>query len=70
MRKQLIFAELKKAEYHKGEVLIKELSKCERLFFIEKGLARACYFKQDKEITDWFGLENSVIAEVVTSMSF
>ncbi|WP_259067875.1 Crp/Fnr family transcriptional regulator [Mucilaginibacter sp. X4EP1] len=60
-----IVAKLQKAAYSKGEVLIKELSKCEHLFFIEKGLARAYYFKQGKEITDWFGLENSVIGPVV-----
>ncbi len=60
-----LIAKLQKAEYRKGEILIKELSKCEHLFFIEKGLARAYYFKQGREITDWFGLENSVIGPVV-----
>ena len=60
-----IIAKLKKAKYHKGEILIKELSKCEHLFFIEKGLVRAYYFKDAKEITDWFGLKNGVIGPVI-----
>ncbi|MDB5086220.1 MAG: cAMP-binding domain of or a regulatory subunit of cAMP-dependent protein kinase [Mucilaginibacter sp.] len=60
-----IISKLKKAKYNKNQILIKELSRCEHLFFIEKGLARAYYFKDGKEITDWFGLENSVIGPVV-----
>ena len=39
-----IIAKLKKTKYHKGEILIKELSKCEHLFFIEKGLVLSIIF--------------------------
>jgi CRP-like cAMP-binding protein len=60
-----IIQKLKKVNYNKHHILIKELSKCEHLFFIEKGLARAYYFKDGKEITDWFGLEGSIIGPVV-----
>ncbi|HMG07916.1 MAG TPA: Crp/Fnr family transcriptional regulator [Mucilaginibacter sp.] len=60
-----ITQKLKKAQYNKHHILIAELSKCESLFFIEKGLARAYYFKVGKEITDWFALENSIIGPVI-----
>ncbi|MDP9076915.1 MAG: Crp/Fnr family transcriptional regulator [Bacteroidota bacterium] len=60
-----IKGKLKKAEYPKNEVLIKELSRCEYLFFVEKGLARASYFKEGKDITDWFAPEGSIIGPVV-----
>ncbi len=42
-------------------VLIPELSKCQYLYFIEKGLARAYFFHDGKEITDWFGYEKMII---------
>ena len=60
-----LIAKLKRSEYHKGEILIKELSKCEHLFFIEKGLARAYYFKDGKDITDWFAAEGIVIGPII-----
>jgi CRP/FNR family transcriptional regulator, anaerobic regulatory protein len=56
---------LVKKEYPKNSILIAELSKCDKLYFIESGLARAFYFKDGKDITDWFGLENAVIGPVV-----
>jgi CRP/FNR family transcriptional regulator, anaerobic regulatory protein len=56
---------LVKKEYPKNSILVPELSKCDKLYFIESGLARAFYFKDGKDITDWFGLENTVIGPVV-----
>ncbi|MFD0749661.1 Crp/Fnr family transcriptional regulator [Mucilaginibacter calamicampi] len=60
-----LITKLKRAEYQKGEILIKELSKCDHLFFIEKGLARARYFKDGRDITDWFAGEGSVIGPII-----
>jgi CRP/FNR family transcriptional regulator, anaerobic regulatory protein len=41
------------------------LSRCERLYFIEKGLVRAYFYHDGKEITDWFGAENKIIGPIM-----
>lgn len=49
----------------KKHILIDDLSKCEYLYFIEKGVARAFFFHEGKEITDWFGFENMIIGPII-----
>ena len=56
---------LVKTIYPKHHTLIPELSTCQHLYFIEKGLARAFYIKDGRDITDWFALENSIIGPVI-----
>lgn len=52
---------LEKAEYPKGHLLIKA-EKIERsVYFIEKGIARAYYDQEDKEVTFWFGAESDIL---------
>jgi len=51
--------------FPKRHVLIPELATCEKLYFIEKGLVRAYFYHQGKEVTDWFGVENSMIGPVI-----
>jgi CRP/FNR family transcriptional regulator, anaerobic regulatory protein len=47
------------------QILISDLAKCPYLYFINKGLARAFFYHNGKEITDWFGMENSVIGPII-----
>lgn len=56
---------VQKASFSKKQILIPNLATCEHLYFIEKGLARAYFFHEGKEITDWFGLENMIIGPIV-----
>lgn len=51
--------------YPKNTVLIQELSKCDKLYFIEKGLVRAFYLHDGRDITDWFGFENSIFGPIL-----
>lgn len=51
--------------YTKKSILIENLATCENLYFIEKGLVRAYYYHNGKEITDWFGMENMIIGPIV-----
>ena len=53
------------ASFPKKQILIADLATCERLYFIEHGLARAYFYHEGKEITDWFGLENMIIGPMV-----
>ncbi len=41
----------------KGNTIVNIGKRCNDLFFIEKGLLRGFYFKEDKEITNWFAQE-------------
>lgn len=47
--------------FSKKEIIIPELSKSTHLYFICKGVVRAYFYHNDKEITDWFGIENMII---------
>lgn len=52
---------LEKVEYPKGHVLIKT-GRIERVvYFIEKGIARAYFDKEDREVTFWFGVESNIL---------
>jgi signal-transduction protein with cAMP-binding, CBS, and nucleotidyltransferase domain len=63
--KNALTIRLVKKEYPKNHILIPELSKCDKLFFIEKGSVRAFFYEDGKEITDWFGVENMVFGPTV-----
>lgn len=54
-----------KHDFKKKSILIENLATCENLYFIEKGLVRAYYFHNGKEITDWFGMEGMIIGPIV-----
>jgi CRP/FNR family transcriptional regulator, anaerobic regulatory protein len=55
----------RKEVFPKHHILVPDLAKCERLYFIETGLLRAFFWHEDKEITDWFGVEGMIIGPVV-----
>jgi CRP-like cAMP-binding protein len=50
--------------YPKSYLLHKENTICDKLFFINKGIARAYYFKEEKDITAHFALENGTITAI------
>lgn len=50
----------------KGELLIKEGTYSKSFFFIIKGSARTYYFKNGKDITDWFAFENELICAITS----
>ena len=50
-----ILSHFKKEYVQKNQVLIKEGQVCNKLYFVEKGIGRSYYLKQDgKEVTQWF----------------
>ena len=49
----------------KNQTLVKEGQVCNKLYFIEKGLGRSYYLKEDgKEITQWFFIEGKIMTSV------
>lgn len=50
-----ILSYFKKEKIAKNQLLIKEGQVCKKLYFVEKGMARSYYLKNDgKEVTQWF----------------
>lgn len=56
--------QLQTHSYSKGKLLLKEGEICRRVWFIDQGAARVYYLNEDKEVTDWIGLENSFILSI------
>jgi CRP/FNR family transcriptional regulator, anaerobic regulatory protein len=50
---------LKRSEFSKGSVLIKENEVADKMFAIVKGACRSYFIKNGEEITDFFFFENS-----------
>ena len=50
-----ILSHFEKEYVQKNQVLIKEGQVCHKLYFVEKGMGRSYYLKEDgKEVTQWF----------------
>lgn len=52
--------------YTQGEIFVRAGIGVNTVFFVEKGLCRLFYYKDDKEVTSWFAFENTTI----TTLSF
>src|SRR5688572_562169 len=44
--------------------LLKENTVADYLYYIEKGVARIYYYKNDKEVTEWISLENQFFSSI------
>lgn len=53
-------------EFPKEYVLVRPNTVCRHLFFIEKGLSRTFYIKEDKEVTDWLSPENTFAVSLIS----
>lgn len=60
---------LVKKEAEKGETLVKEGSVCNYLYFIEAGLTRTYYYKDNRYITDWISTEGAFACSIVSFIS-
>lgn len=50
-----IFSHFAKENFQKNQLLLKEGEICRQLYFVEKGMGRSYYLKEDgKEVTQWF----------------
>jgi CRP-like cAMP-binding protein len=54
------------AQYAKHATVAKEGELSDKMFFITKGSARAFFFYQDKEYTDWFSFENMFMCSLLS----
>jgi hypothetical protein len=60
---------LQKSELKKGSLLAEQGKYCKQLYFLEKGIARGFYYKDGKDITSWFALENTFVTSLYAFIS-
>ena len=48
-------------KYKKGEIILNENEVCEKLSYVEQGMARQFYYKDKKEVTEHLGYEESFV---------
>ncbi|WP_293900784.1 Crp/Fnr family transcriptional regulator [Sporocytophaga sp.] len=58
---ELFLANMKKIALSKGSILFKEGEISSKIYFLERGAVRAFHYKEDKEITFWFGFEGEMV---------
>jgi CRP-like cAMP-binding protein len=67
--KEALAAILIPLELPKGRTLIHANTICEYSYFIEEGLARTFYIKNEKDVTDWLAAENSFVVSIVSFLT-
>ena len=55
--------------FKKNEIFVNEGQFSKKAYFIISGSARAYYYKNDKDVTDWFAFENEFISPIVSFFS-
>lgn len=60
---------LKRQERPKGYLLVKHDTVCNNIFFVEKGLTRTYYYKNGRDVTDWFSPENTFACSILSYLS-
>jgi len=61
---EYLFEKLKLVEVSKKEFLLREGKISKNIYFINKGLVRCFYIKEDKEVSSWFMKEGDLIISV------
>jgi signal-transduction protein with cAMP-binding, CBS, and nucleotidyltransferase domain len=64
--KEALAAILKRLELPKEYLLVKQNSICHYTYFIEKGLTRTFYYKDNKDVTDWLSAENMFAVSLIS----
>jgi CRP-like cAMP-binding protein len=64
--KQELSSCLKRFEFPKGHIIVKQDTVCDYFYFIESGLTRTYYVKDGKDVTDWISAENSFACSVIS----
>lgn len=48
-------------KFTKGAMVLNEGEVCKNIYYIDKGLLRQFYYKNDKELTEHLGVENTIV---------
>lgn len=55
-----------KLKLPKGHVLVRPDSICNYVYYVEKGLTRTFYYKDGKDVTDWFSPDGTFACSIVS----
>lgn len=50
----------------KNDFVLRHKAVCDGFYYIHKGMVRIFYYKHEKEITEWFALENSFCFSIIS----
>lgn len=56
----------KRCEYPPKTILQKQDTICDKIYFVEKGIARTFYYKDGKDITHWIAMENDFVGSMAS----
>lgn len=62
-------AQITLKSYSKNEILVKQGQYAKTAYLILEGMARAFYYVEEKDVTDWFAFENELICPIVSFFS-
>ncbi len=51
-------------KFQKGEMILKEGEVCKNIYWVVKGLVRQFYYKNDKELTEYMAVENTIFMSI------
>ena len=51
-------------KYAKGEMILAEGDVCKSIIYIEKGLVREFYYKNNKEVTEYLAVEGTIMMSI------
>ena len=64
--KAALSTHLSTKRFEKGELILKQGDICRHLFFLDRGLVRIFYYKNSKEITEWFADEKEFFFSIIS----
>ena len=56
----------KRQHFKKGDFVLKEGAICNGFYFVSKGLVRIFYYKNEKEVSEWFAFENNLCFSILS----
>jgi CRP-like cAMP-binding protein len=65
----IIDSKIELLKIKKGSQLLRNGETCNYFYFVNKGILRSYYFQDDKEVTNWFALENDFATSIYSFIS-
>jgi len=53
-------------QFKKGDFVLREAAICNGFYFISKGLVRIFYYKNEKDISEWFAFDNNFCFSILS----
>lgn len=66
---QFIQSKIETKSIKKNGELLRNGENCNYFYFVNKGILRSYYFQEDKEVTNWFALENDFATSIYSFIS-